>query len=90
MISLTITALTPAGEKAIITHFKESKKVIIMAQMLGYKQELGKGNPLRLYFRITRKELQVLLKEEDLKNKVIEAFKDNGAILDVDYSINVI
>ena len=91
MNNLKIIAKTEEGKKAINQHISESHKqklhVKIMFKQMGYHQELINTDPLTLEITLKNKRLGGMIKKEHFVREITEALKLNGAIMDIDYSI---
>jgi len=91
MKELKIQSITSKGEAALKQHWEESKKIKLLHKFtfkkLGYKQELLSENPFIILLSITNPYFQVILKEQDMINKVKEGLKEFGAKIKTDYFI---
>ena len=89
---IEIKALTEAGNKAIRVHYEESKKIPLAHRLvmkrLGFKQDIVEGTTyISLKLEVRNSQLMALMNVDDFKKKIVDALKDNGAVLDQDYFI---
>jgi len=83
MKSITITAITEKGTKALKQQYDESRKLRIIHKIqfkaMGYKQTLESTKPFTLRIDITNKYFQNVLEEDKFKKQIQEAMEQNGA-----------
>lgn len=94
MKSIKIISITDQGkialEQCIVEGMKEGKASKMMFKMLGYTQEVVENNPLIVEITLKRKVFQKILKAQDMINKIESIMRENKAIQDIDYKIEVI
>ncbi len=92
MKSVTITATTKKGTKALKQQYDESRKLKLLHRLqfkaMGYKQTLESTEPFTLRIDITNKGFQNILQPEQFKQQIHEGIQSNGATKK-DYKIEV-
>lgn len=92
MKEITLTALTPIGEKALEQNQKESMKLKLkekmMFKLMGYTQEYM-TDPKRAILRITNQRYSASDFLKIIKKEIIESLKKNGAKINIDYTMEI-
>lgn len=92
MRAIKIIAISEAGTIAINKHIAESfrlkRREKMTFTMLGFKQEIISQNPLILELSMNNR-IGQLVKADDFSSRIQESLKENNAMRDIDYRIEV-
>lgn len=93
MKAIKIISKTEVGKIAIEQHVAETQKIgwkeRMMFKQLGFSQKIISHNPTILELELKNHRLTSVIKPEHFCLQIEETLKDNGAVKDTDYMIEV-
>ena len=93
MKKIRIIAKTFSGEKAIDQHIAETFRLSwrqkAMFRQMGFRQEIVSFEPKILELSMKNKRLMSFVRPEHFLQEIYDSLKENGAIKDEDYIVEV-